>query len=155
MNDLFDVMSFLCLHYPHSSELSDARLTKMVYLADWFSALASGHQLTNINWYFNHYGPYVRDIYNFAAQSSEFEVLEEETPFGSSKTLVRYIGSPANINLSPYAQQILNLVIEKTRSLYFNEFISYVYSTYPIQAKERYAYLDLPTLAATYKASRL
>ncbi|MFC0274215.1 Panacea domain-containing protein [Metabacillus herbersteinensis] len=36
----------------------------MVYLADWYSALKNGKQLTNIEWYFDHYGPYVVDVYN-------------------------------------------------------------------------------------------
>lgn len=155
MDDLVDVMAFLCINYPYPAELSDARLTKMVYLADWFSALASDSQITNIHWYFNHYGPYVRDIYNLAVHSLEFEVLEEETTFGSSKTLIRYVGDPSHIQLTSYAERILNLVIEKTQSLYFNDFIDYVYATYPIQSKERYAYLDLPMLATQYKNERL
>ncbi|MEZ5578109.1 MAG: hypothetical protein R3F40_00950 [Candidatus Competibacteraceae bacterium] len=32
----------------------------MIYLADWFSSLADGKKLTDIEWLFNHYGPYVK-----------------------------------------------------------------------------------------------
>ena len=35
MAKLVDVVGYLCEHYPHKAELSKARLTKMVYLADW------------------------------------------------------------------------------------------------------------------------
>ena len=55
MNNLENVIAYFCLHYPHKRELSKARLTKLVYLADWFSALIFRRQITNINWIFNHF----------------------------------------------------------------------------------------------------
>ena len=36
----------------------------MVYLSDWLNSLKNGEQLTNINWYYDNYGPFVWEIYN-------------------------------------------------------------------------------------------
>jgi hypothetical protein len=53
MARLRDVVAYLCHEYPHKGELSKARLTKMVYLADWRSAIERGSQVTDIEWVFN------------------------------------------------------------------------------------------------------
>ena len=76
---LRDVVAYLCSHYPHREELSKARLTKMVYLADWKSALQRGSQLTEIKWQFNHYGPYVDDVVNSVRNDPEFEIVQGGT----------------------------------------------------------------------------
>jgi hypothetical protein len=39
MAELKDIIAYYCKQYPHKAELSKARLTKMVYLADWKSAI--------------------------------------------------------------------------------------------------------------------
>jgi hypothetical protein len=44
MATLGDVMAYLCEHYPHKDDLSKARLTKLVYLADWKSAIERGNR---------------------------------------------------------------------------------------------------------------
>ncbi|MDE1482354.1 Panacea domain-containing protein [Xenorhabdus bovienii] len=151
MNRLQQIIAFLCSEYPMKQELSKARLTKMVYLADWFSSLVNDVQLTNIEWVFNHYGPYVDDVISDISFSPNFKVEQEKNIYGSPKYIVFYIGNKSDINLDSQTKDILHLVIDKTRSMYFNEFIDYVYSTYPIKQKTRYSKLDLPYLAKEYK----
>jgi len=61
MNNLVDeIIKYICLNYPYKYKLSKARLTKMVYLIDWYYSKLNKHQMTNISWEFNHYGPYVK-----------------------------------------------------------------------------------------------
>ena len=69
MAKLKDVMAYLIKNYPENirHEMSNARLTKMVYLADWHRVLKSDKQITNIDWYFDNYGPFVHDIERKAA----------------------------------------------------------------------------------------
>ncbi len=50
MTELKDVMAYIIANYPFKGELSNARLTKMVYLTDWKNALLSGRQVTDISW---------------------------------------------------------------------------------------------------------
>ncbi|MEY8214981.1 MAG: Panacea domain-containing protein [Colwellia sp.] len=151
MKNLQKIIAFLCLEYPQKSAISKARLTKMVYLADWFSALLDGKQLTEIKWIFNHYGPYVDDVVEAAQNSLGFKIEHQSTMFGTSKYVVSYNGSVDSIDLTEREKNILNTVIEKTKSMYFNDFVEYVYSTYPVKTKERYSTFDLVALADKYK----
>lgn len=151
MNELSNIVAYLCHAYPHKHELSKARLTKLVYLADWYSALVDDHQITNIRWHFNHYGPYVDDVTNSIIGNPDFAILNEQTMYGSTKHLITHIGN-LNVNvLSERTRQILDAVINNTKQLYFNDFIDYVYSTYPVASRERYSEFDLVTLAREFK----
>lgn len=151
MNRLQNIIAYFCMFYPYPDELSNSRLTKLVYLADWFSSLADKQQLTNINWLFNHYGPYVDDIKDAVLLSRDFSFHYDQNVFGSNKTIIRFIGHPNSINLTERDRRILDLVIDKTQGKYYNEFIDYVYSTYPVQSKNRYSSLDLVSLAEEYR----
>ena len=53
------IIAYFCKYYPYTTELSNSRLTKLVYLADWFSCLLKNKKMTDIVWMFNHYGTYV------------------------------------------------------------------------------------------------
>lgn len=151
MNELSNIVAYLCQTYPHKHELSKARLTKLVYLADWYSALVDDSQITNIRWHFNHYGPYVDDVINSIIGNPDFAILNEQTMYGSTKHLIKYIGN-LNINtLTERTRQILDAVIKNTKQLYFNDFIDYVYSTYPVASNDRYSDFDLVTLAREFK----
>ncbi len=152
MNKLQRIVAYLCINYPHGSELSKARLTKLVYLADWFSALADAKPLTKINWVFNHYGPYVDDVVDSISRHDDFNIDRTQTMYGSDKWVISYVGDEEELQeLNKRTKQVLDLVIKKTKNMYFNEFIDYVYSTYPVRAQNRYSKLDLVKLANEFK----
>lgn len=151
MNKLQQIIAFLCSEYPNKSEITKARLTKMVYLADWFSALLDGKQLTGIEWVFNHYGPYVDDVVNAVQNVPGFNIEQQSTMYGDSKYVISYNGNADALQLAQREKDILKAVVDKTKPLYFNDFINYVYSTYPVKTKERYSTLDLVSLAKQYK----
>lgn len=155
MADTRDVIGYFALKYPHQEELSKARLTKLVYLADWFSALIDDEQITNIDWVFNHYGPYVNDIENIATSDELFELIQTNTMYGSIKHLISFKGTEEDIQISDEEKIILDAVIKKTKNMNFKEFIDYVYSTYPIKAKERYTNLNLVKLAKEFTEQQL
>lgn len=151
MDSVKDIVAYICCKYPYSSELSNARLTKLVYLADWMSAVANDEQVTDIKWLFNHYGPYVDDVIQSVKNRSDFSVEYTENNFGSAKQLIRYTGDPEKIRISGKAKNVLDAVIDKTKTMYFNDFIDYVYSTFPVSSNERYSSLDLVGLASKYR----
>jgi hypothetical protein len=154
MAELRDVVAYLCDTYPYPKELSNARLTKMVYLADWKSAIERGEQLTDLIWEFSHYGPYVTDVIRLAHSEEDFEVERGETVYGDQKELVRHeAGTPAANypSLKPEDKDLLNFVIDSVKDKSFTEFVKLVYSTYPIVTQERYSKLDLVNLAREYK----
>ncbi|MCS0351186.1 Panacea domain-containing protein [Vibrio ordalii] len=151
MNKIQSLVAYLCMNYPYESELSKERLTKLVYLADWISALVDDKQITRIDWLFNHYGPYVDDVVESVLFNTDFSIVSEQTMYGSEKNIISFHGASSNIELTSREKQIVDAVINKTEKMYFNDFIDYVYSTYPVRSQNRYSHLDLVQLAREYK----
>lgn len=148
-------MAYFCANYPHKSELSKARLTKLVYLADWYSALMRNHRMTDIDWVFNHYGPYVDNITDLASLDGDFSITPQRTTYGGNKFVISYNGDNVEGLFNESELDILNAIISKTKAMYFNEFIDFVYSTYPVSSNERYSKLNLELLAEQYRATHV
>ena len=153
MNYLQSMIAYFCVFYPHSNELSKARMTKLIYLADWFSALLRNRQMTNIHWVFNHYGPYVDDVIDSIRYRDDFELLRLDNLYGAAKEVVCFRGDQRSIHLHADDKKVLDWIIAKTQPMYFNEFIDFVYSTYPVASNERYSTFNLLDLAQEYRRS--
>lgn len=153
MVKLKNIIRYFVANYPHKSELSKTRLTKMVYLADWYSSLKYGKQLTNIDWFFDHYGPYVVDVFNAVQDDNILSIKNEYTRYGTPKQVVTLNKSDFNFanRLDSKTKDILDDVIRNTESFYWSEFINYIYSSYPIKSSKRYQELDLERLAIECK----
>jgi hypothetical protein len=154
MAELRDIIGYVCQKYPHKSELSKARLTKMVYLADWRSALKRGKQLSSIKWVYNHYGPYVDDVVEVALTDNAFGVNTTTNAYGSTKDVVKLKRSGMEFDLTKAEREILDDIIRIVSPLYWNKFIELVYSTYPIMQNDRYSSLNLVRLADDYRSSQ-
>ena len=89
MDTLNDIIKYLYLNYPYKYELSKARVVKMIYLADWKYAMLYQRQLTNINWYFNHYGPYVSDVIDAIRDDNDFTIHTQTNMYGEPKELIK------------------------------------------------------------------
>lgn len=150
MADIKDVIVYFCENYPHKAELSKARLTKMVYLADWMSAIQRRKQISNIKWMYNHYGPYVDDVAEVVQKDHLFEMISTVNLYGSTKDVVKLKKNNNNVILTNAERTILDSIIKITAPLYWNRFIELVYSTYPILKSPRYSSLDLVALAGEY-----
>jgi hypothetical protein len=152
MKNLADIIVYIFANYPNPLELSKARVVKMIYLADWKSAIEYGEQITTINWYYNHFGPYVQDIVDEIKQDGRFETTWISNMFGEPKELIKLKeNADISVVLDERIKRTLNFVIEKTHLLYWSDFISLVYSTYPIVKLPKYSSLDLIELAKEYK----
>lgn len=152
MAKIKEVIYYLLINYPYKDELSKTRLTKMVYLADWESAKKYGKQITKINWYFDHYGPYVPDVYQVALKDKKIDIKKGFSAFGSPKETIEFDEEYSNypvdkVKLNQEQIEILDKIIEDTKFLNWSDFISYVYSTKPIESQKRYKTLDLVKLA--------
>ena len=153
-NTISDLVKYLYLNYPFHGELSKARTVKMVYLADWRSCLLHGCQITGIHWYFNHYGPYVSDIINSIRKDDDFEVRSVTNIFGDNKELIVLKNRQCSIDVTKEVASILDYVIATTSCLTWDQFISLIYSTYPVVTQPRYTYLDLIQLSQQYKTKQ-
>ena len=88
LNKLEMIVAYICQSYPFKNELSDARLTKLVYLTDWFHSVYTGEQATDIVWVFNHYGPYVHDVFEVANNSFYFDIENTKNYYGDNKSII-------------------------------------------------------------------
>lgn len=152
-NKIDNVLRYIVRYYPYGFELTKTRLTKLIYLIDWESSLEVGEQLTDIEWYFNHYGPYVSDVFDTADEDSDLKIVEKVSNFGTKKFLVesKIEKSDLQFELTRSEMKIIDKVINETQSMNWNEFIDYVYSTFPIVKSERYGVLNLVKLAQEYQ----
>jgi hypothetical protein len=152
MTELKDIIAYILFHYPIKGELSNARVTKMVYLSDWKHALTTGKQLSSINWYFDNFGPFVWDIMTTADEHPEIFAIEQTSNmFGERKSVFVLKTTPDLKSLPQSAVEAIQHVIESTSSLSWNGFIKLVYGTHPIATNTRYSYLDLEQAAKEYQ----
>jgi len=150
-----DVTAYVCAKYPHKDELSKARVTKLVYLADWKAAQKSHKQLTKIEWYFHNYGPYVEAVVNSAQKDQRFNVISTSTMYGDSKTLFTIKnGAEFEKGLTESERKIIDSVISETKNLYWDSFIKHVYDTYPIRVTDRHKTLNLVALAKQEQSNK-
>ncbi|ANL35141.1 Panacea domain-containing protein [Rhizobium phaseoli] len=146
-----DAVAYLVAKYPHKDELSKARVTKMVYLADWKAAIDYGRQITDIKWKFHHFGPYVDDVYRAALDDPALRVTQEVNVYGNLKERIELADPKTPVYLQESERLIFNHVINETKPLRWDGFIKLVYSTYPILSGMRGSSLDLVASAKTYR----
>jgi len=151
MDTLKKVLMYYVLNYPNKEQLSNSRMTKMVYLLDWKSCIENGSQVSNIQWVFNHYGPYVDDVSTFISHDNDLNFKHITNEYGSPKNLVILKkGTNYKPDVSPDLQTLLDHIINVTKDLNYDQFIKLVYSTYPVVVSNRYDEFDLPKLAHDY-----
>lgn len=151
MAKLIDVMAYILKKYPDKSDLSNARVTKLVYLSDWRHAIAQKSQITDINWYFDNFGPFVWDIKDTAESNPDiFTTLESSTSRGNPKLLLGLKKKDYIPKLSEIERRSIDHVIDITKNLSWSEFIRLVYSTHPIVSSNKYSYLNLIEKAEEY-----
>ena len=149
---ILGILKYILQEYPYKSELSASRVTKILYLSDWKSAIDNGHQLTNSKWYFNHYGPYVEDFIDLAKDDDDIEIVNEQTIFGGRKRLLKLADSYKDkVQLDDDDKNLVDFVINATKSKNYEDFIRLVYSTYPVITNDRYSELDLIKLSKEYE----
>ncbi|KTD83093.1 type II toxin-antitoxin system antitoxin SocA domain-containing protein [Legionella waltersii] len=77
MTKLKDVIAYTLKNYPIKEELSNARITKIIFLADWHQAINYGRQISKIKWVFDNYGPFVWDIHDEAINNPDLFDIQE------------------------------------------------------------------------------
>jgi len=149
--DLNDLVRYIIKNYPHKNELSKARLNKLIYLIDWKSALDNQEQISDIEWIFNHYGPYVSDIETRLKLDNRFSIEQTTNFYGNEKNIINIQKDNGFKEPNEKQKKVIDFVINITKDMYWNKFINTVYSTYPITHSDRGEKLDLVKLANEYK----
>lgn len=148
---IVDIVGYILNNYPHKSELAKARINKIIYLMDWKSSIDRGKQISDIEWIFNHYGPYVDDVENEIRNDERLKISMTFNYYNNPKYLIELTDENVNFNEpNDEEKEILDLVIEVTKKLNWDDFINAVYSTYPITHSEKGSNLNLVKLAKEY-----
>ena len=153
MTKLQDILVYILNKYPYEDDLSNARVTKMVYLSDWISALNFGKVISDIDWYFDSFGPFVHDVEDTAKERSDiFKLVPSVNFYGKKKIKFKLAGKAPDTHLSDTDKKSIDYTIKKTMGLSFNDFIDMVYSTHPVLSSQKFTYLDLLGKAQEYQA---
>lgn len=100
-------------------------------------------EITEIEWYFNHYAPYVPDVLGAAQKDREIVVKQDYSMYGTPESVITLKNDKeVRYRLSESEQEVIDIVIEETMHLTWNAFINKVYSTSPIKNGKRYKTLD-------------
>lgn len=150
-----DLLACILQKYPASKlgDLSNARITKIIYLIDWLGCLRLGRQVTQTKWRYDNHGPFVWDIKDCAELNSElFTVESVHNAFGAKKTVIKLRDSSFSPDITAAEQDLVERIIEISSPLTWADFISLVYGTHPVASSERYTILNLIEKAKEYKA---
>ena len=151
MKNLLDLIIYIFKYYPYPFELSKPRLVKLIYLIDLKHSIESGSQISEIKWFYNHYGPYVEEVIDLIKQRRDlFNVESKTNSMGGSSDRIK-LNKDAEVDLTDEYKNTANFIIDKTANMNWSDFISLVYSTYPIKNNSKYSYLNLELEAEKFK----
>lgn len=146
------ILAYIVGSYPAPSDLSNSRLTKLVFLSDWKQCLKTGRYCSGIKWYFDHYGPYVDDVINLAKSDSDFLVSSTKNDFGGAKNVISLAGGyKSDFHIDSSLKESIDFVVNLTKDKKYDEFIDFVYSTYPVVTAKKYSGINLEAKAEEYK----
>ena len=112
-----DLVGNILEKYPNKKELSKARLNKIIYLIDWKYMLEYGEQLTDIEWIYNHYGPYVDDIKNAIVEDSRLDIQKTKTIYGNKKNIVISKETETTFEKpNENEESVIDFIISKTKN---------------------------------------
>lgn len=143
---LRNIILYIVKIYPYSKTLTITRVEKLIYLIDWEYMMRYKTQMTNISWYFDHYGPYSSYVYNILNQDKDLMVQKNTSNFGTIRYLVEAKRDKDSLNyvgLSDKEIEVIDEVIANTKLLSWNQLINYVYATLPIRKGKKHTYLNL------------
>lgn len=155
MTELKDILAYIVMRYPYKMDLSNARVTKLIYLSDWHQSIHYKKTISDIEWYFDNYGPFVNDVKSVAIENPDiFKISQTHNYYGWPKSIFEVINHDYQPTLTIEQKSSIDFVIEKTSNLTWNEFIKLIYSTYPITSSSQYSKLDLINKAIEYNLSK-
>lgn len=151
MADVRDLVAELFHRLPARSELSEERLTRLAYLADWKHAIGNkGRQITNLKWYFDSYGPYAPQVFDAAHRSQIFQSRPLANEWEDSNHAVSLYDRLYKPSLKQSEREAIAHVAGAAAMMSWPDLGKLVASTYPILAGQRYEFIDMGPLAISY-----
>ena len=143
-------MAYFCYHSSLSTPITEYRLTLMLYLADWFSAITYNEPFTELPWKYDHGFLYTKYLDNIIKDMPSLYTVESST-LGVKGREIYFDGDINKLIFTEGEKQILDHILKETKDLLFNSLVKQAYSTYPMTADTIYTDLDLVALAKEWK----
>ena len=153
MNKIREAVIFFYKHLPSPVALSTSRLTNMLYLTDWKSALDYNRQLSDINWVHSPEGPNQEGLLDFMWSDEKTFGVGEFADSSGKRNRYLYLRSDVTdeYHFSVDEQKVVQHVIDTTKSRNIYDLLKLVHSTYPMMKSNLGERLDLIHFALEYK----
>lgn len=158
MTELLPILKYLHINYSDACcecSVSMSRLVKMLYLADWKSAIDHGEPLTSVQWWIDDCGPNTNEVLNCLKDNPEHFLLDFSLDeHGNIKVSVALCNTEDSIDtLSEDCRNTLDFVLSTMSRLSWTEVTRLVISTYPMITQATGSDLDLAALAKEHRES--
>ena len=131
-----DIIQYIVKNHPDPCSLSSARVSAILYLIDWKSAMETGRQLTNLHWQTTPSGIKPQGGLSAPFSSKEYKALP-------------------SCKFSSAEKDIMNHAIDSSARKGITELISLANTTYPAFLQNRIGtVLNLDDIAKIYKARK-
>lgn len=131
-----------------SGKVTKTQLLKLIYLADFESVKYSGNQLSEIKWFYHHYGPYDKSLdkrLQLLEKEKFIKVEQKNKKSHPDEIYFVYQATDKRINndFSPVQKDILETIINQFGSFTLSSLLDYVYHTSPMQGAVKGRIIDL------------
>lgn len=133
-----------------NNEMTDLRLSFLVYLCDWSSALKSGETITSKRYQYEN-RLIKNDIVEDLKYSMNFRIGREINKYKSQKTFVHLTRPNDDIYLNDRYKEIVDPILKKFEKLYFDDLVAAVANSYPLNQRTIYTNLNLEQSALDLK----
>jgi Protein of unknown function (DUF4065) len=124
MDKIKSAIIHLFRNHTRPESMSNARLVRMLYLADINVRKKYGSPIADVNWEKVPFSQVENQFVNLVKEDDDFVLIPIKNSFGVDKQLIRINQSPQiKINLEPKEIQALDEVLEKTSDLSFDELL--------------------------------
>lgn len=148
MNDKINsILAFIILNHSKNS-ISVFRLIRIMFLAEWYSAIVQKEVLSSAVWYRRNFGPDSDSITKeLVGLDIYFEKNNDELDGVSISVFCNDNLSLYNFNLSELEQDIINLAIRHANKFDFIELDNYIENLFPMKNTAINAEIKLKELA--------
>lgn len=150
MCDYLDLAVHLIQSYK-SNRVARSRLIKSIYLCDWKSCLADGHQMTSAEWTLEDCGPYSPEIAKRIEERDDlFRIERKIVGYETVKYVSLVSDNPVANSLTVRDLEIINFVINRMNLDSYSHLNAVVNSTFPAYFCAIGETIDMVKLAQRY-----
>mgnify|MGYP003083275110 FL=1 len=140
------VLTFIILNYSKSS-ISVFRLIRIVFLAEWYSAIIQKETLSSSVWYRRNFGPDSDDVTKSLLNLKDIYLEQNNDDIDGISISVFRTDNLYNYKLSALEKSIVSLAMKHAKEFDFIELDNYIENLFPMKNTAINAKINLKDLA--------